>query len=442
LGGLIVLDLIDMREMKHVKEVEKNLKAALKSDKARVTVGRISQFGMLEMSRQRIKQTLEQGSVHDCPHCSGRGKVKGVENMAISFLRKVHAAAAKGTAAEVRGELPLEVAYYLLNRKKRELTQIENDYDIEVTIKGKPSFLMNQLDLEVIKREKPLQPEMNLKAEVRGAIRPETVEEPEVLEAAEPAVDEAAPKKKRSRGKKKPVEAEPVASPSEITEELLGLDQLVDEEPPPGEEAAAEETAEPGKKKRRRRRKKKGKHPESQVESGAADEVAVEPERAGDEAVAEAEPPAGETAGEAPKKKRRRRKKRSGAKPQSEAEAAAAATVAEPPAVADPPAVVGSKAAADPAEPVAKKPRARKKPAKAEAAAAAPVAVSESAAEPVLAEAPPAKPRRTTRAKKTAAEAPAEVPVAAGETAVETAPEKPKAKRAPRKKKAAEPDQV
>ena len=134
LGGLIVLDLIDMREMKHVKEVEKALKAALKSDKARVTVGRISQFGMLEMSRQRIKQTLEQGSVHDCPHCSGRGKVKGVENMAISFLRKVHAAAAKGTAAEVRGELTLEVAYYLLNRKKRELVQIENDYDIEVMV--------------------------------------------------------------------------------------------------------------------------------------------------------------------------------------------------------------------------------------------------------------------------------------------------------------------
>ncbi|HEY5975353.1 MAG TPA: Rne/Rng family ribonuclease, partial [Geobacteraceae bacterium] len=155
LGGLIVIDFIDMRDSKRIREVEKTLKDALKADKARVTVGRISQFGMLEMSRQRIKQTLEQGSVLDCPHCSGRGKVKSVESMAISFLRKVHAAAAKGTAAEVRGELPLEVAYYLLNRKKRELTQIENDYEIEVTIKGKPSFLMNQLGLETVKRERP-----------------------------------------------------------------------------------------------------------------------------------------------------------------------------------------------------------------------------------------------------------------------------------------------
>jgi ribonuclease E len=114
--GLIVIDFIDMRDSKRIREVEKTLKDALKADKARVTVGRISQFGMLEMSRQRIKQTLEQGSILDCPHCSGRGKVKGVENMAISFLRKVHAAA-KGNAAEVHGSLPLEVAYYLLNRR-------------------------------------------------------------------------------------------------------------------------------------------------------------------------------------------------------------------------------------------------------------------------------------------------------------------------------------
>src|SRR5512138_315966 len=144
-----------MRDRKHINEVEKTLKNALKLDKARVTVGKISQFGIMEMSRQRMKQAIEQAVVLECPHCSGRGKVKSVESMAISFLRKVHAAAAKGTAAEVRGGLPLEVAYFLLNRKKRDLAQIENDYDIEVTIKGKPSFLMNQLELELVKREKP-----------------------------------------------------------------------------------------------------------------------------------------------------------------------------------------------------------------------------------------------------------------------------------------------
>lgn len=149
-----------MRERKHNNEVEKALKTALKGDKARVTVGKISQFGLLEMSRQRIKQTINQASSLECPHCEGRGKVKSVEAMAVSFLRKVHAAAAKGTVAEVRGGLPLEVAYFLLNRKKRELAQIETDYDLEVTVKGKPSFLLNQIELELIKREKPFTEEI------------------------------------------------------------------------------------------------------------------------------------------------------------------------------------------------------------------------------------------------------------------------------------------
>src|SRR5512138_870699 len=196
LGGLIVIDFIDMRDSKHIREVEKTLKTALKGDKARVTVGRISQFGILEMSRQRIRQALNQASYLECPHCEGRGKVKSVESMALSFLRKVHAAAAKGTAAEVRGGLPLEVAYFLLNRKKRDLAQIENDYDIEVTIKGKPSFLMNQLELELVKREKPahlhLPPEDSL-----------PVMEPAEVPAAAPAVETEEATGVEAIGKKK-----------------------------------------------------------------------------------------------------------------------------------------------------------------------------------------------------------------------------------------------
>jgi ribonuclease E len=142
LGGLVVIDFIDMRDNKHNKEVERTLKDALKMDKARVNLGRISQFGMMEMSRQRIAKNINDAIHLECPHCEGRGRVKSVEAMAVSFLRKVHAAAAKGQIAEVTWWLPLEVAYFLLNRKKRELAQIENDYEIVVTIKGKPSFLL------------------------------------------------------------------------------------------------------------------------------------------------------------------------------------------------------------------------------------------------------------------------------------------------------------
>ena len=213
LGGLIVIDFIDMRERKHNNEVEKVLKQALKMDKARVNLGRISEFGILEMSRQRIAKTLNDAIHLACPHCEGRGKVKSVEAMALSFLRKVHGAAAKGNVSEVQGGLPLEVAYYLLNRKKRELTQIENDYDIEVTVKGKTSYLLNQMELEVVKREKPhLEDVLKTEAEAEEAHKPAPPQEmlakaeaeaDQPTEGGEPA--EGGKKRKRRRKKKKHV---------------------------------------------------------------------------------------------------------------------------------------------------------------------------------------------------------------------------------------------
>jgi len=204
LGGLVVIDFIDMRDNKHNKEVERTLKDALKMDKARVNLGRISQFGMMEMSRQRIAKNINDAIHLECPHCEGRGRVKSVEAMAVSFLRKVHAAAAKGQLAEVHGALPLDVAYYLLNRKKRELTQIENDYEIVVTVKGKPSFLLNQLELEAIRKEKTVREEEVVQELAVADIVESTVEDEVVAEgAALSAVDSAAKKKRKRRRKKK-----------------------------------------------------------------------------------------------------------------------------------------------------------------------------------------------------------------------------------------------
>lgn len=204
LGGLVVIDFIDMRDNKHNKEVERTLKDALKMDKARVNLGRISQFGMMEMSRQRIAKNINDAIHLECPHCEGRGRVKSVEAMAVSFLRKVHAAAAKGQLAEVHGALPLDVAYYLLNRKKRELTQIENDYEIVVTVKGKPSFLLNQLELEAIRKEKTVREEEVVQELAVADIVESAVEDEVVAEgAALSAVDSAAKKKRKRRRKKK-----------------------------------------------------------------------------------------------------------------------------------------------------------------------------------------------------------------------------------------------
>ena len=350
LGGLIVLDFIDMRDKKHMSEVEKTLKHALKADKARVTVGRISQFGMLEMSRQRIKQTLEQGSVLICPHCEGRGKVKSVENMAISFLRKVHAAAAKGTAAEVRGALPLEVAYYLLNRKKRELARIETDYDIEVTVKGKPSFLMNQLELELVRRERP--PAMEAPPEeIMGAAAAEVeqAQEERAGAVAVPAEGGEAKKKKRRKKKKGKGEGEalPGSEASAMSADLpLAETVLQSEGEAVGPVAGEPEGTEPGPvehKKKRRRRRKRGKG--GAAEGVAAAEAGEEREAAAaettEEFVAETLPAAGgpavpaegaipgEMPSEASKKKRHRRRRR-GAKPAAAEGMQAAETVTAP----------------------------------------------------------------------------------------------------------------
>jgi len=361
LGGLIVLDLIDMREMKHIKEVEKLLKDSLKSDKARVTVGRISQFGMLEMSRQRIKQTLEQGSVLDCPHCSGRGKVKGVENMAISFLRKVHAAAAKGTAAEVRGELPLEVAYYLLNRKKRELAQIENDYDIEVTIKGKPSFLMNQLELLVIKREKPAVPEPQQQLQIQAVtetpvvavVAPVVTPVEKVLEPEQP-VDDGKPKKKRSSRKKVDlVQLEELPVEVSVIEELSETETVAAVEGEP-----VEATSDEPKKKRRRKRRKKAKSGTAEQQEPAESAECDEIQKSADETMDAAESPNSDEVVETLQKKRKRKRRKRGGARVSDAEAEVQPDV-QPDVSVDIPIVAQSEPDAFSVEAPPMKPRAR-----------------------------------------------------------------------------------
>ncbi len=293
LGGIIIIDFIDMRDKKHNHDVEKMLKQSLKMDKARVNLGHISEFGIMEMSRQRIAKTLNDAIHLECPHCEGRGKVKSVEAMAVSFLRKVHAAAAKGTIAEVRGGLPLEVAYYLLNRKKRELTQIENDYEIEVTVKGKTSFLLNQLELETVKREKPhLEDVLKSEAEAEEAHKPaissapaaqeKTVEEHH-NEAGIPT--EGAKKRKRRKKKKKTAgDAHHETTPLDHGEDGIDHDaaqaedisEAVDAPASETSDSAADQTVKHKKRKRRRSRGKTHKDHEHSAEE-AADTPASEP---------------------------------------------------------------------------------------------------------------------------------------------------------------------
>ena len=213
LGGLIVIDFIDMRERKNMRLVENQVKKSLENDKARVNVGRISKFGLLELSRQRIKAALTQSSHLPCPHCNGSGHLKSPETQAVALLRKIHASAAKGQVARIDAQLPMEVAAYLLNNNREELVDMERRYQLQIHIHGNRDFLADQVEIEIQKKEKEKasQPEY-----VAASTQPRVVEEDDEKEDDEPAQQEAAVtevetepgKKRRRRRRRKPSAAE------------------------------------------------------------------------------------------------------------------------------------------------------------------------------------------------------------------------------------------
>jgi ribonuclease E len=135
-GGLIVIDFIDMRDRKNRAKVEQAMKAGLKNDKARVKVGRISAFGLMEMSRQRIRPSIRTMSFETCKHCGGKGVVQSVESLGLGFLRRLWLESSKGEITGARGFVPPEVALYLLNRKKKEILDLEQRRGISITIEA------------------------------------------------------------------------------------------------------------------------------------------------------------------------------------------------------------------------------------------------------------------------------------------------------------------
>jgi ribonuclease E len=140
LGGLIVIDFIDMRERKHKTAVEKAMKEHTKIDKARINLGRISKFGLMELARQRIAPSVEYGSFTLCPHCRGRGLVPSAERLALEFLRRLRSETLKRGISVVKGIVPSNVAYYLLNKKRRELLDVEVRRSVTITISEDPAM--------------------------------------------------------------------------------------------------------------------------------------------------------------------------------------------------------------------------------------------------------------------------------------------------------------
>ena len=140
IGGLIVIDFIDMTPIKNQREVENRLRDALKLDRARVQMGRISRFGLLEMSRQRLRPSLAESRGHVCPRCNGQGTIRDTESLALSILRLIEEESAKDRTAEIRAILPVSVATFLLNEKRHEVHAVEQRHGVRVVIVPNPNM--------------------------------------------------------------------------------------------------------------------------------------------------------------------------------------------------------------------------------------------------------------------------------------------------------------
>jgi ribonuclease E len=289
LAGLIVIDFIDMEDSRNDRNVEKKLRDCVKNDRARVQIGKISQFGLLEMSRQRLRAGVVAGSTVPCPHCGGQGIVRSVESTALRLLRGLEEESQRQRAAMLKVRTATQVAIYALNQKRREIAHVESEYGISVQFEPSDTIMAGTFEIERIgtrpaeDRPRPLITDMPQK--------PELVAEPEETEAAATAEDgfeeqqpspepqSASPtgskrRRRRRRGhdRERPPEAEgahPAATGDEATA-ISGQQQPPQEEISTGgagspaalelsgETQAAGAAAAPRKRRRRRRGRRGG----------------------------------------------------------------------------------------------------------------------------------------------------------------------------------------
>lgn len=148
LGGLIVIDFIDMRDLKNRNAVERTLRDHAKRDKARLRIGRISQFGLLELARQRVAPSIAYGSLTTCPHCRGKGMIPSTETLALRFLRKLKIQSHKNGLRSVRSAVPKAVADYVLNKKRKEIVEMETHHGFAIVIESDDALPPDECRIE------------------------------------------------------------------------------------------------------------------------------------------------------------------------------------------------------------------------------------------------------------------------------------------------------
>ena len=402
LAGIIVIDFIDMDDRRNNSQVERRLKDALGNDRARVQVGRISALGLLEMSRQRLRPSIQESSTVACPHCNGNGFVRSVESSALQTARAIEQEALGGGHGVLSVYVPTDTALYLLNHKRDLLNRLASEHGVEVLLERDDTQPAGSWRFESLA---PKPREDASEAEPAAA---EAAEETPEVEAEDE--DGGAKRRRRSRrgGRRRKADA---SDEAETVEAAPASDAG---EPEPAAAPAAE--AEAPKPARRRRR--------------AAAPAAPEPEVPEPEAPPAADADSGEAVEEAPKPRRRRtRRKKEETASEPAAGPAAEQADASPPAEAD-----AVEAPEEAPKPRRRRTRRRKEEAP-EAAAPEETPVQEAPAEteaaPVASEEPPAQ-------ETPAQEAPAETEAAPA--AAEEPPQEPPAQETPAQEAPAEPD--
>lgn len=158
LGGLIVIDFIDMGPTKNQRDVEDRLRDALKMDRARVQVGKLSRFGLLEMSRQRLRPSLGESTQVICPQCNGEGRIRGIESLSLSVLRLIEEEAMKERTSRVVAQVPVTVATFLLNEKRSMITGVEQRCGVNVVLVPNPHLEMPKYDIQRLRDDEARQP--------------------------------------------------------------------------------------------------------------------------------------------------------------------------------------------------------------------------------------------------------------------------------------------
>ena len=256
LAGLIVIDFIDMEEHRNQAAIERRLKEALKNDRARIQVGRISPFGLLEMSRQRLRPSLAEASTQPCPHCGGTGLIRSVESTALYVLRSIEEEGIRRRSAEICIYVPTNVALYILNQKRESLSQIEARYGVRVMVARDdalipPSFRLERLRPYGVGEAPPLRavqaPSLMQEREEEEEEAEAPVETSEAAATAE-SEDERGRRRRRRRRPRRSEEArEPRPTAAAAAVEPVGAEV--------GDASEAERAAEAERRRRRRGRR-------------------------------------------------------------------------------------------------------------------------------------------------------------------------------------------